>query len=133
LFQSGNFDAAIDTFIELDINPAKVVALYPESVAGRLSIPPDGWIPLYGGPARLVSSADDTLSSNSSKEDNQDRPASEHLDTLVASQSGMIRDRLKGLGAFMPSGYHKDDDTVSISSKKKSDLHSERPSYSSPK
>jgi Vam6/Vps39-like protein vacuolar protein sorting-associated protein 39 len=50
-FRAAKFDAAIDTFIELDFNPAKVVALYPESVAGRLSVPREGWISLYGGPS----------------------------------------------------------------------------------
>ena len=50
-FRAAEFDAAIDTFIELDFNPAKVVALYPESVAGRLSVPQEGWISLYGGPS----------------------------------------------------------------------------------
>ena len=43
-FRAAKFDAALDTFIELDFNPAKVVALYPESVAGRLSVPQEGCI-----------------------------------------------------------------------------------------
>jgi hypothetical protein len=38
-FRAAEFDAAIDTFIELDFNSTKVVALYPESVASRLSVP----------------------------------------------------------------------------------------------
>ncbi|RDB25711.1 Vam6/Vps39-like protein [Hypsizygus marmoreus] len=50
-YRNGEFDAAIDTFLELDFNPAKVVALYPDVVAGRLAIPPEQWIELYGGPA----------------------------------------------------------------------------------
>ncbi|KAF8626612.1 hypothetical protein AX17_006530 [Amanita inopinata Kibby_2008] len=50
-FKSSNYDAAIDTFTELDLNPAKVVALYPESIAGRLAISAEKWIPLFGGPA----------------------------------------------------------------------------------
>jgi hypothetical protein len=49
-FSNNKFDEAIDTFIELDLNPAKVLALYPESVAGRLSVPSERWIALYGGP-----------------------------------------------------------------------------------
>ncbi|OJA17786.1 hypothetical protein AZE42_06585, partial [Rhizopogon vesiculosus] len=36
-FRLGKFDAAIDSFLELDLNPAKVLALYPERVSGRLS------------------------------------------------------------------------------------------------
>jgi Vam6/Vps39-like protein vacuolar protein sorting-associated protein 39 len=49
LFSDGNFDEAINTFIELDINPAKVVALYPDSIAGRLSTPREKWFELHGG------------------------------------------------------------------------------------
>ncbi|KAF8634148.1 hypothetical protein AX15_001050 [Amanita polypyramis BW_CC] len=49
-FKASNYDAAIDTFTELDVNPAKVVALYPESVSGRLAVPSDRWMPLFGGP-----------------------------------------------------------------------------------
>ncbi|KAK2460159.1 hypothetical protein APHAL10511_007838 [Amanita phalloides] len=49
-FKASNYDAAIDTFTELDLNPAKVVALYPESVSGRLAVPAIRWIPLFGGP-----------------------------------------------------------------------------------
>ncbi|KAJ7180691.1 vacuolar sorting protein 39 domain 2-domain-containing protein [Mycena filopes] len=51
-FRASQFDTAIDTLIALDVNPAKVVALYPEAVAGRLSVPQDAWIPLFGGPAQ---------------------------------------------------------------------------------
>lgn len=49
LFAQGEYDAAINVFIDLDINPAKVVALYPEEIAGRLSVPQSGWIELHGG------------------------------------------------------------------------------------
>ncbi|KAF9509816.1 hypothetical protein BS47DRAFT_1411338 [Hydnum rufescens UP504] len=49
LFSEGNFDEAINTFLELDINPAKVVSLYPDSIAGRLAKPRDQWITLFGG------------------------------------------------------------------------------------
>ncbi|KAI0749549.1 vacuolar sorting protein 39 domain 2-domain-containing protein [Daedaleopsis nitida] len=49
-FRNAKYDDAINAFIELDINPAKVVALYPESISGRLAVPQDEWIPLFGGP-----------------------------------------------------------------------------------
>ena len=49
LFAQGEYDTAINVFINLDINPAKVVALYPEEIAGRLSVPQSGWIELHGG------------------------------------------------------------------------------------
>jgi hypothetical protein len=49
LFAQGEYDAAINIFINLDINPTKVLALYPEEIAGRLAIPESGWIELHGG------------------------------------------------------------------------------------
>lgn len=51
-FKRGEFDAAIDDFLSLEVNPAKVVALFPESISGRLFIPAENWIPLFGGPSR---------------------------------------------------------------------------------
>ena len=33
------------------MNPSKVVLLYPESIAGRLSTPELDWIVLFGGPS----------------------------------------------------------------------------------
>ena len=41
-------EQAINIFLELDINPAKVVALYPVEVAGRLAQPREKWIELFG-------------------------------------------------------------------------------------
>ncbi|KDR78810.1 hypothetical protein GALMADRAFT_244386 [Galerina marginata CBS 339.88] len=124
-FRASKFDAAIDAFIDLDFNPAKVVALYPESVAGRLAVPQDGWIPLYGGP---MPAEEDTASSESSHESEKDnfpihsrheRTMTEVFDSIVPS-GGSVGGRLRrtGLGMFLPT--IKDDDTASITSKKKS-------------
>ena len=112
LFRSGKFDDAINAFIELDVNPAKVVALYPEIVAGRLSVKREKWITLFGGPAVEESPSDDGV-----KEHALER-TSNLLDSLAASSPGTLRGRLKGIGALIPSGAGKDDDAVSISSKK---------------
>lgn len=49
LFSQGKYDDAIDAFTELDINPAKVLALYPPSVAGDLSRSKEDWPPIFGG------------------------------------------------------------------------------------
>ena len=103
-FRASKFDSAIDTFLELDFNPAKVVALYPESVAGRLSVPPDGWIPLYGGPSS-------TTADDSSDKGSRERAGSS--DALPAS-TGSIRTRL-GLGVFLPSApLTKEPETASL-------------------
>ncbi|KAJ3995861.1 hypothetical protein F5050DRAFT_1764139 [Lentinula boryana] len=132
-FQAGRFDKAIDTFTELNINPAKVVALYPESISGRLSVSPDKWIELYGGPKRknvvdssVRDSETESKESEEAKKTDHERPmtaASEMLDNLGMAGTGSIRGRLKGLGALMgaaaastASSDQKDDDTASLKS-----------------
>ena len=65
----------MNAFLELNINPAKIVALYPESVSGRLSVPDDGWIHLFGGPAPL-------------EEGTVDKPGDSEPGDLKTSESG---------------------------------------------
>ncbi|KAJ7671538.1 hypothetical protein DFH06DRAFT_118208 [Mycena polygramma] len=136
-FRSSQFDTAIDTLIALDVNPAKVVALYPEAVAGRLSVPQDSWIPLFGGPAQDTDSTPSTPSLSDSKDgapkdvgdiSRHETAASESLENLVTSTSGTIRGRLKGLGAYLPHAL-KEDDRASISrpSKPKQSVHDDLP------
>jgi hypothetical protein len=147
-FRAAKFDEAINTFIDLDFNPAKVVALYPESVSGRLAVPPDAWITLYGGPASVdedptpLPSTDSDLGHEISEQDmvkdKVDEPVKEivpkplgstaALLDAIASGTGSVGGRLKktglaGLQAILPSGTSKDDDSASILSKKKSALH----------
>ncbi|KAK0570235.1 Vacuolar morphogenesis protein 6 [Tilletia horrida] len=49
LYANAEYDKAIETFIELDTNPAKVLALFPEFISGPLSRPRDQWLTLFGG------------------------------------------------------------------------------------
>ncbi|KAE9401526.1 hypothetical protein BT96DRAFT_956547 [Gymnopus androsaceus JB14] len=126
-FQAGQFDRAIETFTELNINPAKVVALYPESISGRLSISPEKWIELYGGPKQrspsIHSSVEDSeIDGETTKEASHERSftaTSEMLDNLglTGGTGTMIRGRLKGLGALMGAG--KEDDAASVRSQSK--------------
>ncbi|KAK7032798.1 rab guanyl-nucleotide exchange factor [Favolaschia claudopus] len=133
-FRAAQFDTAIDTLIALDVNPAKVVALYPEAVAGRLSVPQDSWIPLFGGPAHTVEDNDSNSpvpSLNESLKDAHDaapHPPADVLENLGISATGTIRGRLKGLSAFLPSA-HKDDDRASIrqEAKPKQAVHDDLP------
>ncbi|KAG6849265.1 hypothetical protein H0H93_009921 [Arthromyces matolae] len=102
-FRVAKFDAAIDTFIDLDFNPAKVVALYPEQVAGRLSVPQDEWIHLYGGP-KPITADDNSMKSTSenadkteddAKTESQETPAAAGLlDSLANPVTGSLRGRL---------------------------------------
>ncbi|EEB89649.1 hypothetical protein MPER_12232, partial [Moniliophthora perniciosa FA553] len=76
-FKAGQFDFAIDEFVDLNMNPAKVVALYPESIAGRLSVPSSNWITLFGGPAQTIPSTDDAASMGSSGDEGKEKNTAE--------------------------------------------------------
>ncbi|KAG1770992.1 vacuolar sorting protein 39 domain 1-domain-containing protein [Suillus occidentalis] len=121
-FRLGKFDDAINSFIELDLNPAKVVALYPERIAGRLSVPPDDWISLFGGPANqqlLTSKNDDAISIKSQYEGNESKEKLlESSPSLATPVRAAVR-RGTALVALLSSSKDKDDDAVSISGKKK--------------
>lgn len=47
----GHPEEAINIFIELDINPAKIISLFPPAISGRLAQPQTKWIQLFGGEA----------------------------------------------------------------------------------
>ncbi|TFY80314.1 hypothetical protein EWM64_g3699 [Hericium alpestre] len=121
-FKLGHFDVAIDTFTELNINPAKVIALYPESVAGRLSVPQDQWISLFGGPAPKAQKAESSSSDHGDSSNDND-PGNGSSDKLHAEgvhpPSEVGARRWKGpLDAIRPSGS-RDPETSSISSNRR--------------
>jgi hypothetical protein len=64
MFSKGQHDEAINIFLELDTNPAKVVALYPKAVSGRLHVPRDEWISLFGGKKSLLRNASGSVDSH---------------------------------------------------------------------
>lgn len=121
-FRASQYKAAVDTFIELDINPAKVVALCPEIVAGRYAVHQEGWIPLFGGPPPppVEDSASDTSRESSKDKGSQERPVTDLLDSLPIPSginAGTIRGRFRtGLGVLMASTTGKDDDAASVHS-----------------
>ncbi|OCH95424.1 hypothetical protein OBBRIDRAFT_816580 [Obba rivulosa] len=117
-FSSGKYDDAINAFIDLDINPAKVVALYPESIAGRLSVPKDQWIPLFGGPATPPPPAEDT----ENQDERQSASSSSDVPSRVPSPKGSIRGTLRtSLEAVVAAATpHRDDETASILSGRRS-------------
>ena len=132
-FRSGRYDDAINAFLDLDVNPAKVVALYPDKVAGRLAVKRDEWIALFGGPiARAgeqpggdIGGVGDAMSTKSSDAANRDSAAPSKDKLLVAisrspSPAGSLRARTKtSLSALLPAAVSKEDDIASLSGKKK--------------
>ncbi|KAI0041201.1 hypothetical protein FA95DRAFT_1611206 [Auriscalpium vulgare] len=123
-FKSGDFDQALNTFIELNINPAKVIALYPESVSGRLSVPREQWIPLFGGPAPSISE-EPALAASEQVDSGGEEAASPPVESAPATSQSPPSTGLRSkftkynpLEAIRPSGP-KDPETASIASTKK--------------
>lgn len=127
-FRSGRYDDAINTFLDLDVNPAKVVALYPDKVAGRLAVKQDEWTALFGGPvsqAKGDGQAEDAVSTKSSEGGNKDSAtgSKDKLPLAISrspSPAGSLRARTKtAFGALLPAAVSKEDDVASLSGKKK--------------
>lgn len=129
-FRSGKYDNAINTFLDLDVNPAKVVALYPDKVAGRLVVKQDEWIGLFGGPVAQSKEqsgvAEDATSTKSSETGSKDSPrgSKDKLQVAISrspSPTGSVRTRGKtSFGALLPAAAaSKEDDVASLSGKKK--------------
>ena len=129
-FRAGKYDDAINTFLDLDVNPAKVVALYPDKVAGRLVVKQEEWIALFGGPAvhpkEPSGGAEDAVSTKSSEVGSKDSAAAskDKLPVTISrspSPTGSLRARTKtSFGALLPAAASsKEDDVASLSGKKK--------------
>jgi hypothetical protein len=89
-----------------------VVALYPESVAGRLSVPQEGWIPLYGGPSDEDHPLSEGIQESDKAVSSQEKPVIDNLASGTGSVGGRLRKT--GLGMFMPSPDKDDDDSASV-------------------
>lgn len=118
-FRADEYDRALDLFVELNINPAKVISLYPETVSGRLSVPREQWIQLFGGPAARVMKEASSSSSTSSNSSEHGGIVDEPIPSgqPVASTVGVLSRLKNPLDAIRPSGS-KDPETASIVSKK---------------
>ena len=127
-FRSAQYTDAINAFLELNINPAKVVALYPDNVAGRLAEPEDDWIPLFGGPMPEKTAAaegehlpsSEAASTNVKPEgDDSERASAGSPPPRPPSPQGSVRGLIRtGLESIRP-GLKKDEETASIRIKRK--------------
>jgi len=94
------------TFTELEINPAKVIALYPESISGRLATSPDRWIELFGGsppPSPLAEITSETESSSSPATGSTPTSAVVRPPSPKGSIAGTLRATLVDLVPGLPS------------------------------
>jgi hypothetical protein len=104
-----------------------VIALYPEAVSGRLAVPREKWIPLYGGPVPVEDDDNKSMASTDTKDKASHEKSAADLLDVVAESGSALKSRLQksALGMFVASNpVPKDDDTASvISSKRKAPLH----------
>lgn len=130
-FRSAQYADAINAFLELNINPAKVVALYNDTVAGRLSVPEDEWIPLFGGPTTTQVSKSDSaqslagddlpasISHKTEASDSDSVSVATSVPPRPPSPQGSVRGLIKtGLDTIRPS-VKKDEETASVKLKRK--------------
>lgn len=104
-----------------------MIALYPESISGRLAIPKRDWIQLYGG----LTPPDDPCPSSpasqtvggehrSDSDEGHGAPRQDKSDTVLhAGVPGGLSTikKLKAAGSGLLGGYQeKDDDTASVHS-----------------
>lgn len=121
LFKNGKYDEAIDIFIELDTNPSKVVSLYPESIAGRLSAPEEDWIGLFGGPKGEVLVSSEPKPSEGTTAEEPQKAASGDQPTSTSTSAAPALGATATLRGYLPSLIRqsaKDDDTASITSRR---------------
>jgi Vam6/Vps39-like protein vacuolar protein sorting-associated protein 39 len=110
-FRAGEFDRALNLFVELNINPAKVVSLYPETISGRLSVPSDQWIQMFGGPTpKAAREAISSSSSGSSEHGDAEEPTGQ-----TVGSTGKVGKPKNPLEEIRASAF-KDSDTVSMTS-----------------
>jgi hypothetical protein len=121
LFKRRARDQAIDAFIDLDINPAKVASLYPERISGRLARHSDAQEELFGGRGESVVRAE-----RERKEYELDAQRKEdRLKDTAQQTSGSL-----GKASPMKKGRkesERDDDTASVKSSKGRRVDDARP------
>lgn len=120
MFKSGKYDEAIDIFIELDTNPSKVVSLYPESIAGRLSAPEKDWIVLFGGPREEILITHEPEPSEEAIT-MEEPPKAEGGDQPTSTSAAPVQGAATSFRGYLPSLIRptvKDDDTASIASRR---------------
>lgn len=101
-FAAGRFDDAVDAFLDLDVNPVCVLALYPASVAGSLSRSPDEWLEAFGMSAPLP----DTLA------DTGGEAALNALGRFLSDRRRVLRGQLEDAGLRDVAGENAELDTT---------------------
>ncbi|CAG7849163.1 SubName: Full=Related to Vam6/Vps39-like protein involved in vacuolar morphogenesis {ECO:0000313/EMBL:CCA68795.1} [Serendipita indica DSM 11827] len=72
LLAQKQYRPAIDVFLKLDLNPAKVVSMFPVEVSGRLAQPQSSWIGLFGEEAPKETAATSLLNDVTATEGSAD-------------------------------------------------------------
>ncbi|KZT39975.1 hypothetical protein SISSUDRAFT_1113449 [Sistotremastrum suecicum HHB10207 ss-3] len=120
LFKQAKYHDSLILLRDLNTNPARVLALYPELISGRLAVPEEKWIELFGGPKSRAEQKDNTIESSTGAE------TTEEPTQRPPSPSGSVKGKLKAtLDLLVPSQLTgnitgKDDDGSISEEKSKS-------------
>jgi tetratricopeptide (TPR) repeat protein len=86
LFANGKFDDAIEHFIELETNPARVIALFPVEISGPLAKDRSQWVEMFGG-------AKKSKLARITKKDDSDTVSIQSTQSRKGSSMAIPRDR----------------------------------------
>ncbi|GAA5871131.1 hypothetical protein JCM1840_007600 [Sporobolomyces johnsonii] len=114
LFKTHRYPLAIDAFISLNISPARVIALYPVAISGKLFLEPSAHEEIFDGrPRDKVMAAFEDQEATSREEEKQKRAEREEAETSRAGTPSSPAKRGKGPASATAAD---DDDAMSIRS-----------------
>ena len=96
----------------MDVNPARVLGLYPELVSGRFSVPQDRWVELFGGKEVTLNDHADQELAGAPCVDFPERALSDAAAHSMGAGAA-LSNTLKTIEGYFPiSGKKISDDTV---------------------
>ncbi|GAA5946072.1 hypothetical protein JCM3775_007212 [Rhodotorula graminis] len=117
LFDTHRYSLAIDAFISLDLNPARVVALYPRAISGKLCLEQHAREEIFGGRSRDAIAAAAQAREEREREEEGRRVAERERDAQVGGSPSASSPARRGKGpvaATAAAAAVDDDDASSI-------------------
>ncbi|WFC99446.1 Vacuolar morphogenesis protein 6 [Malassezia yamatoensis] len=107
-FEQQLYDQAMDLFIEIDTNPAKVLALYPAMISGKLAKDVSHWRQLFDAPPQVSSDADPRAKST----ENIPRAALDALARFLTDRRRVLRPLVEKLSSQTSSQVEHSAETL---------------------
>ncbi|GAA5915260.1 hypothetical protein JCM8208_004517 [Rhodotorula glutinis] len=113
LFDTHRYSLAIDAFISLDLNPARVVALYPRAISGKLCVEPHAREEVFGGRSRDAVAAAARAQEEREKEEEGRRVAEQERGAQGGGSPSTSSPARRGKGPVAAAAAAGDDDDAS--------------------